>query len=198
MYDRDHVAGEHMDTTFEVVSSSGAEFIEEFLPNEVLLKTSSVPYRLGLINMFGAKVGFIINAFFNKALIQGENFLDDESIIVDVQKVKTVPEDTRFSTFKNIYLVKYVPGGTMTNEKTGEEQATIDYEYPVVIVRTFNKKATAYLAIEEEGIRCKTKHGFEYSEGFKQVNAKERSILIGETSSFTKHLIEREFKSFEF
>ena len=177
MYDRDHVAGEHMDTTFEVVSSSGAEFIEEFLPNEVLLKTSSVPYRLGLINMFGAKVGFIINAFFNKALIQGENFLDDESIIVDVQKVKTVPEDTRFSTFKNIYLVKYVPGGTMTNEKTGEEQATIDYEYPVVIVRTFNKKATAYLAIEEEGIRCKTKHGFEYSEGFKQVNAKERSIL---------------------
>ena len=107
MYDRDHVAGEHMDTTFEVVSSSGAEFIEEFLPNEVLLKTSSVPYRLGLINMFGAKVGFIINAFFNKTLIQGENFLDDESIIVDVQKVKTVPEDTRFSTFKNIYLVNY-------------------------------------------------------------------------------------------
>lgn len=168
--DRTLKANDNMGTTINRVSSSEADLIEEYFPNAAILGEQDVPYRLGLINMFGTKVGFIVNAFVNKTFIHEEFSQNNNSIIVDVQKVKVLPEDSNFSTFKNVYLVKYVPGGTMINEKTGEDQQTINYEYPIVIARMFNKKSTAYLSVELDGIRCITKNGFEHSEDSTEVS----------------------------
>lgn len=67
-------------------------------------------YCLGVINISGNKVGFIVDTYFNKKLAQNVNITIGDSVIFDSQKVRFCEEDFKLQTVKHIYLVKYVLG----------------------------------------------------------------------------------------
>lgn len=143
-------------------SAEGMSFVEEHIRiNEFDLHTENgeEEYVLGLINFSGNKVGFIVNTYFNKKLAPEEDISIEETVIFDSQKVKFKEDGFKPQTVKNVYLVKYVLGELVINEKTGKEQRTINYDYPVVIVRVFSRRSTAYLAINQDELICKYHNG---------------------------------------
>ena len=77
-------------------------------------------YHLGIINISGNKVGFIADTFFNKKFVQNAGIIVGDTVIFDSQKVKFSEEDFQLQTVKNIYLVKYVLGEFVVNEKNGK------------------------------------------------------------------------------
>jgi len=115
-------------------------------------------YHLGVINISGNKVGFIVNTYFNKKLIQNEGIIVGDTVIFDSQKVKFSEEDFQLQTVKNVYLVKYVLGEFIINEKTGKEQRTINYDFPIEILKVFSRKCTAYISVECDEVIYKFKN----------------------------------------
>lgn len=115
-------------------------------------------YHLGIINISGNKVGFIADTFFNKKFVQNAGIIVGDTVIFDSQKVKFSEEDFQLQTVKNIYLVKYVLGEFVVNEKNGKEQRTINYDYPIEILKVYSRRTTAYISIQSNGVICKYKN----------------------------------------
>ncbi len=133
-------------------------FIEETLNIDELFEGSAertMSYRIGIIYLFGSKVGFIAKQFCNKKLLPDVEISSLNSVLLDSSRIKFIPEDARIQTLKQVYLVKYVPGGTMLNVKTNIEQPTINYDYPVEILKSFSRKQTAWLSVEGNTVSCK-------------------------------------------
>ena len=65
-------------------------------------------YCLGVINISGNKVGFIVDTYFNKKFVQNDDIGIGDTVIFYSQKVRFCEEDFKLQTVKNIYLVKYV------------------------------------------------------------------------------------------
>lgn len=142
-------------------------FIEKTLNIDELLKNSSdvtALYKIGIIYLFGSKVGFITQHFCNKKLFPDVEISNLDCILLDPSKIKIIPEDVQINTFKQVYLVKYVPGGTMLNIKTNIEQPTINYNHPVIIIKAFSKKQTARISVEGNTVSCKFSEGIEASD----------------------------------
>ena len=115
-------------------------------------------YCLGVINISGNKVGFIVDTYFNKKLAQNVNITIGDSVIFDSQKVRFCEEDFKLQTVKHIYLVKYVLGDYIVNEKTGKEQRTINYDFPIEVLRVFSRNLTAYIHVQDKGVICRYKN----------------------------------------
>ena len=142
-------------------------FLEKTLDIDELFKGSSELsplYRNGIIYLLNSKVGFIANQFCNKKLLPDVEIANSDAILFDSSRVKYIPEDAYIQTLKQVYLVKYVPGGTTRNEKTNLEQPTINYDYPVIILWAFSRKQTAWLSIEGSVVSCKSKEEIADSE----------------------------------
>lgn len=115
-------------------------------------------YCLGVINISGNKVGFIIDTYFNKKFVQNDDISTGDTVIFDSQKVRFCEEDFKLQTVKNIYLVKYVLGDYIVNEKTGKEQRTINYDFPIEVLRVFSRNLTAYIHVHDKGVICRYKN----------------------------------------
>lgn len=142
-------------------SSIESLFIEERISLQDLVVYESDKeqnYCLGVINIFGNKVGFIVNTYFNKKYVQNKEISRSDTVIFDSSKVKFSEEDLKLQTVKNVYLVKFVLGEFVINEKTGREQRTINYNYPIKVLKTFSKKSTAYIHVENDGVICRYKN----------------------------------------
>lgn len=111
-----------------------------------------------MINISGNKVGFIVDTYFNKKLAQNVNITIGDSVIFDSQKVRFCEEDFKLQTVKHIYLVKYVLGDYIVNEKTGKEQRTINYDFPIEVLRVFSRNLTAYIHVQDKGVICRYKN----------------------------------------
>lgn len=115
-------------------------------------------YCLGVINISGNNVGFIVDTYFNKKFVQNDDISIGNTVIFDSQKVRFCEEDFKLQTVKNIYLVKYVLGDYIVNEKTGKEQRTINYDFPVEVLRVFSRNLTAYIHVQDKGVICRYKN----------------------------------------
>ena len=142
-------------------SSTESLFIEERISLQDFVVHESDKdenYCLGVINIFGNKVGFIVDTYFNKKYVKNKEISLDDTVIFDSSKVKFREEDFKLQTVKNIYLVKYVLGGVVINEKTGREQRTINYDYPIEVLKFFSRKSTVYIHVENDDIICRYKN----------------------------------------
>lgn len=142
-------------------SAKENELLEEYINLQELAAgklDQDEKYCLGVINIAGNKVGFIVDTFFNKKLAQYDDISIGDTLIFDTQKVRFCEEDFRLQTVKNIYLVKYVPGDYIINEKTGKEQRTIKYDFPIEVLRVFSRKLTAYIQVQDNGVMCRYKN----------------------------------------
>lgn len=115
-------------------------------------------YCLGVINILGNKVGFITDTYFNRKFVKDNNISIGDTVIFDSQKVRFCKEDFKLQTVKNIYLVKYVLGDYIVNEKTGKEQRTINYDFPIEVLRVFSRNLTAYIHVQDKGVICRYKN----------------------------------------
>lgn len=143
------------------------------------ISESDADSRVGVINISGNKVGFIVHTFFNKKLMQMDGVTSSDTVIFDSQKIKFNDENFKPQTSKYVYLVRYKLGNLMTNEKTGELQQTINHEYPIEILRIFPRKTTAYISVEDSKVICRFRDGDTMSdeEGVKKVALDEQSKI---------------------
>ena len=115
-------------------------------------------YCLGVINILENKVGFITDTYFNRKFVKDNNISIGDTVIFDPQKVRFCKEDFKLQTVKNIYLVKYVLGDYVVNEKTEKEQRTINYDFPIEVLRVFSRNLTAYIHVQDKGVICRYKN----------------------------------------
>ena len=142
-------------------SSKEHVFFEEYIGLQELAigeLDQDEKYCLGVINISGNKVGFIVDTYFNKKLAQNDDISIGDSVIFDSQKVRFCEEDFKLQTVKYIYLVKYVLGDYIVNEKTGKEQRTINYDFPIEVLRVFSRNLTAYIHVQDKGVICRYKN----------------------------------------
>lgn len=116
--------------------------------------------RIGIIIVAGNNIGFIVDTYFDKKLVQDKeiSIYDTDTVIFYSQKVKFSEENLKLQTSKNIYLVKYALGGLVINEKTEKEQRTINYDYPIEVLKVFSKKSTVYVHVENDSVICRYKN----------------------------------------
>lgn len=127
-------------------------FFEESINVSDLLSDSLIgaEEKIGIINIYGSKVSFICNVFYNKKYTSEVQLKTEDTVIFKNESAVIVSEGEKLQTFKNIYLVRYVLGEKTINEKTGSEQASIDYRFPVQVIRTIPRKLCAYIEIKED------------------------------------------------
>ena len=113
-------------------------------------KDISVDFSIGLINIYKNNIAFITDLYFNKKKYSDIKMDRDKTIIFNPQNVKLFPENYRLQTVKNIYLVCFMKGEKIKNEKTGNEQHTINYNYPVRILRSFSKKSCDIIQVHDD------------------------------------------------
>ena len=103
-------------------------------------------WETGFVSLASARFGVINKAYFNKHFADRQDLqaADTLPVLFDPSRAKILGLDAvRFKTAKSTYCVRYVPKGTAINEATGVEQPTIDYEYPIEVLREFNKASYA-------------------------------------------------------
>ncbi len=144
------------------VSESGpaqsAEYVVEQLPESVELSEymegaeeafGDAYWEFGLINMCGSFYGIINKGYINTKY---EKEIDPqmlgERVAFDPARVNFLGSDG-LKTNKTSYLVRYVQKGTAINPKTGEEELTIDYDYPIQVLRAVNKKWCKSISISD-------------------------------------------------
>lgn len=89
--------------------------------------------------------------------MQIDDIAPSNGVIFDSQKIKYSTGDSKLQISKNVYLVRYVLGDFMKNEKTDELQQTINYNYPVEVLRVFSRQSVAYISVESDKVICKFK-----------------------------------------
>ena len=118
-------------------------------------------YCLGVINIAGNKVGFIVDTYVNKKYTQNDDIGIGETVIFDSQKVSFSELNFKLKTIKNIYLVRYVLGDYTVNEKTGKVQRTINYDFPIEVLRVFSRNLTAFIHVYDKGAICRYRNKVE-------------------------------------
>jgi len=110
---------------------------------------STLNYSYGVITLFSKTFACIKPAFYNYGYDQKKEYVHSEIVIFDPSTALIGGVDGKVNAQKNVYLVRYVAGGTTENAKTGETQPTIDYSAPVEILLTHSKKQCIFLAVED-------------------------------------------------
>lgn len=119
---------------------------EETVPLDVLLEKNETVYqgaqvRYGVINSAFNKFGWINPGFFNKRYGQ-EDEMPEKAILAvfTPNKARYIGlNDSRLKTTNQTYVVRYAEKGTIFNSATNESYPTIDYDYPIEILRAIPK-----------------------------------------------------------
>ncbi len=110
-------------------------------------------YRYGLLTKKFKQYAEIHRLYLNGEYY-GPSTLDDRDF------VQFNPEEARvishiseaLSTSKRIFLVRYVQKGTELNSSDGKHHPAIDYDLPIEVLYTFNRKNIASMQVQEEQV----------------------------------------------
>ena len=154
---------------------------------------STLNYSYGVLTLFSKTFASIKPAFYNYGYDQRIEYVNSEIVIFDPSAASISGVDGKVNAQKNVYLVRYVAGGTTVNIKTGETQPTIDYSVPVEILLTRSKKQCIFLAIEDAFVVMKIT---DYTEnaGTSESATSEIRELDEKTLSDLKTIIDSEIK----
>lgn len=108
----------------------------------------SLNYSYGVLTLFSKTFACIKPAFYNYEYDQRIEYSPSETVIFDPSIALIHGIDGRINAQKNVYLVRYLDGGTTVNSKTGETQPTIDYSVPIEIMMKHSKKQCVFLTVE--------------------------------------------------
>lgn len=109
-------------------------------------------YRVGLLTFFGGSVAFISSEYASKFSKENGTAYETDTVMFFPKQTKFVPENVAIQTYKNLYVIKYMPGGTVINEKTGSEQKTINYEFPIEVLYTIDRKKCTHVRISDSAV----------------------------------------------
>ena len=111
--------------------------------------------KLGIISLYNGHYALISDCYINKKLVTDQEYAPDGAIAIFNPELAQIETEEAIKTAKHCYLVKYVPGGTMVNEKTGMEHPSVDYNYPVLVVASFAKNQYIGLKIEADALQVR-------------------------------------------
>lgn len=111
--------------------------------------------KLGIISLYNGHYALISDCYINKKLVTDQEYAPDGAIAIFNPELAQIETEEAIKTAKHCYLVKYVPGGTMVNEKTGMEHPSIDHNYPVLVVASFAKNQYICLKIEADALQVR-------------------------------------------
>lgn len=111
--------------------------------------------KLGIISLYNGHYALISDCYINKKLVTDQEYAPDGAIAIFNPELAQIETEEAIKTAKHCYLVKYVPGGTMVNEKTGMEHPSVDYNYPVLVLASFAKNQYICLKIETDALQVR-------------------------------------------
>lgn len=128
--------------------------LAEYLEAEEARYAGASP-KLGIISLYNGHYALISDCYINKKLVTDQEYAPDGAIAIFNPELAQIETEETIKTAKHCYLVKYVPGGTMVNEKTGMEHPSVDYNYPVLVVASFAKNQYIGLKIEADALQVR-------------------------------------------
>lgn len=152
-----HPYPEKKSTAPVAVTAVTKKIVSKTLPLAEYLEAEETRYagaspKLGIISFYNGHYALISDCYINKKLVTDQEYAPDGAIAIFNPELAQIETEEAIKTAKHCYLVKYVPGGTMVNEKNGMEHPSIDHNYPVLVVASFAKNQYICLKIEADAI----------------------------------------------
>ncbi len=154
-----HPYPEKKSTVPAAVTAVTKKIVSKTLPLAEYLEAEEARYagaspKLGIISLYNGHYALISDCYINKKLVTDQSMRGRRIAIFNPELAQIETEET-IKTAKHCYLVKYVPGGTMVNEKTGMEHPSVDYNYPVLVLASFAKNQYICLKIEADALQVR-------------------------------------------
>lgn len=155
-----HPYPEKKSTAPVAVTAVTKKIVSKTLPLVEYLETEEARYvgaspKLGIISLYNGHYALISDCYINKKLVTDQEYAPDGAIAIFNPELAQIETEETIKTAKHCYLVKYVPGGTMINEKTGMEHPSVDYNYPVLVLASFAKNQYICLKIEADALQVR-------------------------------------------
>lgn len=155
-----HPYPEKKSTAPVAVTAVTKKIVSKTLPLAEYLEAEETRYagaspKLGIISLYNGHYALISDCYINKKLVTDQEYAPDGAIAIFNPELAQIETEEAIKTAKHCYLVKYVPGGTMVNEKTGMEHPSVDYNYPVLVVASFAKNQYIGLKIEADALQVR-------------------------------------------
>ena len=128
--------------------------LAEYLEAEETRYAGASP-KFGIISFYNGHYALISDCYINKKLVTDQEYAPDGAIAIFNPELAQIETEEAIKTAKHCYLVKYVPGGTMVNKKTGMEHPSVDYNYPVLVLASFAKNQYICLKIEADALQVR-------------------------------------------
>lgn len=155
-----HPYPEKKSTAPVAVTAVTKKIVSKTLPLAEYLEAEEARYagaspKLGIISLYNGHYALISDCYINKKLVTDQEYAPDGAIAIFNPELAQIETEETIKTAKHCYLVKYVPGGTMVNEKTGMEHPSVDYNYPVLVLASFAKNQYICLKIEADALQVR-------------------------------------------
>ena len=155
-----HPYPEKKSTAPVAVTAVTKKIVSKTLPLAEYLEAEETRYagaspKLGIISFYNGHYALISDCYINKKLVTDQEYAPDGAIAIFNPELAQIETEEAIKTAKHCYLVKYVPGGTMVNEKNGMEHPSIDHNYPVLVVASFAKNQYICLKIEADALQVR-------------------------------------------
>ena len=155
-----HPYPEKKSTAPVAVTAVTKKIVSKTLPLAEYLEAEETRYagaspKLGIISFYNGHYALISDCYINKKLVTDQEYAPDGAIAIFNPELAQIETEEAIKTAKHCYLVKYVPGGTMVNEKTGMEHPSVDYNYPVLVLASFAKNQYIRLKIETDALQVR-------------------------------------------
>ena len=155
-----HPYPEKKSTAPVAVTAVTKKIVSKTLPLAEYLEAEEARYvgaspKLGIISFYNGHYALISDCYINKKLVTDQEYAPDGAIAIFNPELAQIETEEAIKTAKHCYLVKYVPGGTMVNEKNGMEHPSIDHNYPVLVVASFAKNQYICLKIEADALQVR-------------------------------------------
>lgn len=155
-----HSYPEKKSTAPAAVTAVTKKIVSKTLPLAEYLEAEEARYagaspKLGIISLYNGHYALISDCYINKKLVTDQEYAPDGAIAIFNPELAQIETEETIKTAKHCYLVKYVPGGTMVNEKTGMEHPSVDYNYPVLVLASFAKNQYICLKIEADALQVR-------------------------------------------
>lgn len=108
-------------------------------------------YSYGLINFYTTHKGSINTQYFNKNYV-GEMPYSTENFIEFDSQLANIAHDSKLKTQKFSYLVRFVKKEIEADTSEESPVQTVDYNFPIEVVREFTKKQYTSIAVEDDQI----------------------------------------------
>lgn len=155
-----HPYPEKKSTAPVAVTAVTKKIVSKTLPLAEYLEAEEARYagaspKLGIISFYNGHYALISDCYINKKLVTDQEYAPDGAIAIFNPELAQIETEEAIKTAKHCYLVKYVPGGTMVNEKTGMEHPSVDHNYPVLVLASFAKNQYICLKIEADALQVR-------------------------------------------